>query len=420
MMSTIMSMSNQQDNHSFMQYISIFRIRLILALIALAAPAARGFTVSELIDSLAAGGCFRASVDYTVGLPQAQDDVRYSVRLESGPAAAAPDTLSPIDYIISWQLHAPSGAVTEGFSAYTSGHHYRFRGDRLQEYHTGWDAAPFAERRQNGRTFPGVQRTAQFASLLPGFMALELRDMAADTLYTLSLLPAPAGRIKLRTLMTVQGMDCMESVYTFATSPLRPLSVDTEANMGTISEQSTSARFSYDPALTQPCPDVTEEALSARWPDAFTRFRESNFRIENLPGSPLPAFSLPRPDGGRITHHRGEPLEAPAIIVLLDPSKGFATETVKAVREAADGLPFEPQVIWALTATNPESALALTGPLRPGESAAISASGLARDCGAASLPVIILCDSAATVRNVVLGFNNDLASVVIQKMSILK
>lgn len=397
------------------------RILLILAAIAGHAPAARAIaTVSELIDSLAAGGCYQAAVDYTVSLPQAQDDVRYTVMLQSAPAAPA-DTLSPVDYIISWQLHAPSGADTEGFSAYTAGHHYRFRGDRLQEYHTGWDAAPFATRRQNGRSFPGVQRTAQFASLLPGFMALDLRDMAADTLYTLTLLPAPSdGRIKLRAVMTVQGMECIESVYTFATSPLRPLSVDTEANMGTISEQSTSARFRYADSFPAPCPDVTEEALAERWPDAFTRFRESNFRIENLPGSPLPAFSLPCPAGGRITHHRGEPMEAPAIIVILDPAKGFAAETVSEVRKAAEALPFEPQILWALTSTNPESALALTGPLRPGETAAISASGLARDCGAASLPVIILCDSSATVKNVVLGFNNDLASVVMQKMSILK
>ena len=50
----------------------------------------------------------------------------------------------------------------------------------------------------------------------------------------------------------------------------------------------------------------------------------------------------------------------------------------------------------------------------------INASQLAADCGAASLPVIIMADMSGTVRDVVLGFNKDLDTVVIQKMSLIK
>ena len=44
---------------------------------------------------------------------------------------------------------------------------------------------------------------------------------------------------------------------------------------------------------------------------------------------------------------------------------------------------------------------------------------LARDCGAASLPVVIMTDSSGKVKNVVLGFNNELGKVVLQTMALV-
>lgn len=391
----------------------------IAAVLAACAPEGLGAGLSDITSRLRAIDCYRATVDYSVSLPQADDDVRYTVGLESMKASPA-DTLSPVDYVIDWEYLSSAGPSSAGFSAYYDGHHYRYRGDRLQEYHTGWDSAPFATRsRQGGRSFPGVQRGAQFADLIPAFIAMSLDEMEADSLFTVSRTPAPEGQVKVRAVMTVDGVECLESVYTFALPDMRPLSIATESNIGTISEQSVRAIYSYPPSAG-PCTPVNEQTLSDRWPDAFGKYRESNFRIENLPGTPLPAFSLPQPGGSRLTRSRGQSFAAPAMIVIIDPAKGFTAETVAAVRTGADTMPYEPQVIWAVASTNTDTAEALIGPLRPGEAMALNASRLARDCGAAALPVIVMCGSDGTVRDVVLGYNNDLSSVVMQKMSILK
>ncbi len=396
--------------------------RLIFFLIALVAAmaASRAETAPEirdLINRLEEIDCYEASVDYSVTLPQAQDDIRYSIVLESRASKA--DTLSPADYIIDWTFRSPAGVEVNGFSAYYEGHHYRFRGDKLLEYHTEWDPHPFATRYQNGHAFPGVQRSVQFGNLLPAMIALDLKDMAADSLYTLTVTTPDPSKIKLRTVMTVNGLKCLETTYTFSAETMLPLAIDTDANVGTISEQTMTARYTYS-TLLMPCPEVTEQQLIKRWPDIFTRYRESNFRIENLPGTPLPAFTLPRPEGGRITRVRGQAMSVPTAIVILDPAGGFTRETVTEMRKAAQALPFEPEILWAVTSTNPETTLSLVAPLQSGEAAVMNASGLARDCGAASLPVVILCDTTGTVRDVVTGFNKDLASIVIQKMSLLK
>ena len=398
----------------------ILRVALAAALsLPLGAQAAKNVDIKEITDALRSIDCYRATVSYTVTLPQAEDDVRYSIGLESMAAEPA-DTLSPVNYVIDWTFKSPAGQTVSGFSAYYDGNHFRYRGDRLQEYHAGWDLTPFASKRQGNHTFHGVQRSVQFANLLPGFIALDLDEMAADTAtYTITRLSAPQGRLKLRAVMTLQGVECMSSVYTFATPSMLPLEISVETNVGSISEQSMEARYVYD-EHSSPCQPITEVSLAARWPEPFEKFRESNFSVESLKGSAMPGFTLPTADGRRVTHVRGEEFGAPAMIVLLDPSKGFAAETVKAVRQGADKLPYEPEVLWAVTTTNPLTAVELTGQARSGETIGINARGLMRDCGAASLPVVILCDSSGTVRDVILGFNNDMASVVMQKMSLLQ
>ena len=57
--------------------------------------------------------------------------------------------------------------------------------------------------------------------------------------------------------------------------------------------------------------------------------------------------------------------------------------------------------------------------IRPGEHLLMGARPLARDCGVGDLPVVILTDASGTVKNVILGYNNDLASDVIQKMALM-
>lgn len=56
--------------------------------------------------------------------------------------------------------------------------------------------------------------------------------------------------------------------------------------------------------------------------------------------------------------------------------------------------------------------------LRIGEHLLMSAKPLARDCGATSFPTLIICRADGTVADIVLGYNNDMTSVVIQKAAL--
>ncbi|MCM1071743.1 MAG: hypothetical protein NC391_08920, partial [Alistipes timonensis] len=61
----------------------------------------------------------------------------------------------------------------------------------------------------------------------------------------------------------------------------------------------------------------------------------------------------------------------------------------------------------------------LVGEARAGETVLLSARSLARDCGATSFPAIIVADERGRVANVILGFNNSLATDVIQSVATL-
>ena len=65
-----------------------------------------------------------------------------------------------------------------------------------------------------------------------------------------------------------------------------------------------------------------------------------------------------------------------------------------------------------------ETIESLTGGIRPGEHLLMSARGLARDCGISSMPVILICDRNATVKDLMIGFNNDIDDFVIQKTAL--
>ena len=56
--------------------------------------------------------------------------------------------------------------------------------------------------------------------------------------------------------------------------------------------------------------------------------------------------------------------------------------------------------------------------MRPGEHLLTSAKSLARDCGAAAFPVTVITRADGTVADVVIGYNNDLTPVVIQKAAL--
>lgn len=410
------------------------KARLLMVLAALSPLCLQARGIADIIEGLGSVPEFNATATYTVTLPSRDDDVVYRLQLSSVPTPA--DTLSPYAYLLRWELDTPSGP-TEGWTSYFNGNLYRYRDHRLREYHTSWDAMPFstadpalfhavtagqsptpkAPRRQ-----PGVQESTQFVELLPAYIARDLRKMLADTLYTVSdpkettCDGTPALRVDA--VMDVRGERVREQSIWLDASDYTPLRIDIESNPASITEQSISVR--YAKAADKQGTPLNEESLIACYPEHFAKYRESNFRIENIRDTPLPTFTLPTATGERYTHQKGDSFRAPTIVALIDPTTGFSSELVRDLRAAVDQSPVEADIIWAMVTTNHDLAEETTGQIRPGEHLLINARSLARDCGAASYPVVILTTSDAMVKNVILGYNTDLPTVVLQSIALLK
>lgn len=375
--------------------------------------------IADIAASLAKSPAVTADARFNVTLPQNDTDVTYDVSFTALPTEDS-DRLSPCDYLIEWSLPTPSGR-SEGFSAYYDGHHYRYRDQRLQEYHTEWDSVPFIFSGSRG----GVQAQAQFVDLLPHYLGREILASLGDSTYVYDQ-PVETTfdghkvtRIKMRRV--IAGETASERTYYFDPATSLPLRIDTESNPGSITEQSILVDYNYDSPRAVAIGPITEAALIERYPEVFEKYRQSNFRIENLPGTTLPTFSLPTSTGSRFTHQRGEGLTSPAVIVFIDPAKGFNAELIELIREAVGSLPYQAQVIWAFPSNSRDAIEDLVGESLPaGETAVTGASALARDCGVAAYPVVVMTDSDGVVKKVALGFNKDIGDVVLQNMALIK
>lgn len=345
---------------------------------------------------------YAASVSYSVTLPQAEDDVVYDLDLDQ------PDTEN---YLIRWRVDTPSGA-SDGFSAWIGdGHFYNYRNGRLREYHNEWDPAPLTGDR-------AVQHTVQFARLLPAEISRELRAMQADTSHFHIRIASPD---RLQITRMAGGQTDAEITWRFDPATGLPAEFSAEYNPGAISEQ--LVRAVYSPRATDLTGPLCEKWLIGHYPEVFENFRQSNFAIESMPGQPLPSFSLPltfSDSGARLSHQPGNVLAPPAtVIVLLDAEAALTPRLIEQVRSASARVPVDNEVIYAFCGRDPESNRnALGGALRPGETAVSGARRLAADCGAAALPVVMVCDRLATVRHVSVGLNNQLAADVMKMITL--
>lgn len=375
--------------------------------------------VQKIIHALRGVECYHATARFSVTMPQLADDVVYGLELTQ--TAAPADTLLPCTYLIDWTMTSRENPVT-GFSAYFSGNHYRYSGQRIQEYHMSHDPIPFLTIAGSGITQKGVQRTAQFANLLPSVLAETLQEMSTSSMYTLTYHTDRKvnGRkaIVIEAVMKLNGTTAMEATYSFDARDLMPLTILLENNPGSVSEQTVTVTYEST-ETSSGCIPVSDAMLTKRYTQAFENFRESNFKVENLVGKPLPGFALPTTTGERYMRRTADALRAPTVVALLDATQGFTPDIVAALRQAADALPYEADLIMAFVDKHVESIEAIVAELRPGEHLLMSATPLVRDCGAASLPAILTVDPMGTVRNVMLGFNNDLSSDVIQAMALI-
>lgn len=384
-------------------------MKSLLLSIAIATPmilsAARPDSPHAYIDRLANLRDYQGRVTYSVLLPQAEDPVAYDITMWS--TAADTDTLAPCRYLIEWTAERTGGT---GFAAYLDGSHYRYRDGRLQEYHMSWDSIPFIA--GNG----GVQCNAQFADVLPQFLGRELgrlidnpdfeHTFAPDTIYNGRHVAIIDGR------MMYHGYVSKEATYIFDPATLMPLTIELENNPGAISEQSVTIIYAANDST--PYAINSENDLIALYPDVFEKYRESNFRVENLPGTQLPTFTAPTPGGDRYTYHRGEQFDTPVVIALLDDAGANTAATIAALRDAAATSPAPFDIIMAFTTTDSERASEIAAPIARGETLLTGTRTLSRDCGVSSYPTLIYVDRTGHVADVTLGFNKDLANLVIQ------
>lgn len=379
--------------------------------------AARG--IGDLADFLMTLPQYGATAHFEVLLPSAREPVEYDMELRSAMPEQA-DTLAPCHYVISWTAHSPSGPRT-GFSAYFDGSHYRYRNERLQEYHASESLMPFQPRGAGSQLRYGVQCQAQFADLLPQFLGARLAEMESDTAYVYeyhadTLVAGGRRAIVVEGVKRAAGYDAQVFAYTFDRDTRLPLQAEIESSPGSISEQLVTVVYGADELAPA---EMTEEGLMEMWPEVFEKYRQDNFRAEHLVGAYLPGFSCPQLAGERYAHHRGDALERPTVIAVIDPEVASAAQTIEAVRQAAAQAPTAVDVVWAFATNRSDEAASLAGELQPGERALVSAGSLARSCGVALYPTLLIVGRDGKVADVVTGHNKELASTVIQKISLM-
>lgn len=376
-------------------------------------------TIQDITSTLESHNGLSTTAQFTVSMPQLSDDVVYQVRLDQRANQA--DTLLGCDYIIDWKL-VEGGADMSGFNAYFSGNHYRHNGQRLQEYHYATDCVSFRPS-LIGSSAGGVHRTAQFVNLLPTSIAAKINEIAAGEGWQYSLRPdtlvSGVKRVGLKCVQRIDGVVSSECEYIFSRETLLPVRISIENNPGSISEQSISVVYG-DWCVTAQCKELSEEELMQTYPTVFELYRQSSFRIDNLPGTQLPGFALPTTTGERYQRMSGERFNSPTLMAILDCSQQFTPGLIAAVREAVEMTMQPVDVIWVFVDNNIDRIEPLIGQIRVGEHALINGRSLARDCGAAQLPALIGVGRDGKVGFVKVGFNKDMVSDVIQHISTIK
>lgn len=391
-----------------------FSTLLFSAVCVLTANAVPSYTLNELGMRLIHNGCYKDSAFYEVLLPNLAEPVAYRLQLESNDAEG--DTLAPCRYFIEWQLPTPNG-ISDGFLAYFDGTHYRQRDERLQEYHFSRTPEVFAPQ---GRPERGVQQQAQFSDLLPQSIGRRFIEMSNDSSYLYRIHPDTLVGGQRATVVEgvrrLSGFDCAEYVYVLDINTLRPRRLEFENNPGQLGEQAITVI--YDFTNNNNSFVIDENYVVGRKPEEFEKYRESTFTIESLPGRGLPRIASRTASGERYMHERGEALAAPTIFVFLDATVGSTPQVIESVRDAIDTIPGRTDIVWAFINQRNEDIEGLISP-RTGETILIGARSAARECGVGNVtPVLIFADAAGTVSDFIVGNNQNLTSLVIEKASI--
>ncbi len=383
----------------------------LLSTITVLGQSMPAMSVGDVGRALIERGCLSCKVDYEVLLPGSEIPVKYDLMIAS--SAAQGDSLAPARYLIDWTLHTPTGNSTSGFSSYSDGDHFRFREGKMQEYHSKDDATPFAPA---GAVRNGVGWKVQFADILPQALGYAFVEMAADSSYIYNVRESEKY-IEISGVERSRGFDAREYTYRIDKSTYLPIEIEYTMNPGQPSEQLVTVR--YGEWLGGDCPQLSESQLMERYPDAFAKYRQDSYAFENLPGERMPGWAVATLDGVRSTRQAGDGFQRPTVIAILDSSVDACATVVSELREAELSSPVAFDLVLAYVNNDRRSIEESLGDKASGEALVlVSASSLARDCGATDSPSFIICDASGKVSDVMIGRNNQLVSDVIQKVAI--
>jgi hypothetical protein len=354
-------------------------------------------TITNIVNAISAVRCTAGSIDYAIYLPSSENPVTYDISFESYRCES--DTLAPCCYQIDWGT---------GFCAYFNGHHYRYRDIKLQEYHFAIQPELFV-----GTT--AVQKQAQFAELLPQFIAERLESWMNDSACSIET-RYTENAIRVCATKNVSGYTAAVYEIAFDCKNYLPITFAATYNPSSISDQSVTVTYNY--ANNAECHEIDERKLVSEYPEVFEKYRASNFRVENLINEHLPAFSAMTPLRERFTFERDDTFDRATIIVFLDVDVSTTEATIAAVRNAVRNAPKDVNVIYALNTADADVIDEMFSELFECETILMSARSFAVDCGVSMYPTLLMCSGEGKVKSYTIGFNKNLSSVVIQQMAL--
>lgn len=324
-------------------------------------------------------------IEYELSLPNTDEPIEYSIGFIEQNSEN--DSIAPCNYLLRWK-----GPFEENFSAYFDGRFFRFRGEKMTEWEYTTNPTPFSS---------GIVRNEMFAMLLPAFVQESIEKMSNDPSYIYKVEKDAGGEVTISGNEQRNGYVLKEFRYRLRPDGL-PLSSEIILNPGEITEQMASARYKYSemPSVAE----FSEEMLSELFPEAFSKFRGSNFSIESLVGRPLPTFSVKTLRNDRINHNRGENLSQNTMIVFLEKADKELIGQIRQQMESHD----DHAVIFVMT-DNDTEAIAEAFPddnVGGNERIAVSGWSFARDCGVRKFPSFVYVGKDGMVTNVSDNMNN--------------
>lgn len=358
-----------------------------LFLILLFATAIFSAKSSEPLSTLVTDAeFFTATAEYEILPPSASEPIHYRATLiqQTSPT----DSLLPFRYII--ETEQPDG--DRFFSAYFDGNFFRYRGEKMREWHYSENPEPFRA---------GVQRTEMFVDLLPGALRATLEQVEADTANRYSV-ERNSEFVCIQGSRKRGGIAEREYTYTFSPAGL-PLSTETVTNPGQSRQQSVRATYSYTDNQTGS--NIDEARLIEMYPEAFAKFREGNFSVESLEGRALPSYSARTLSGERKSYRRGEKTSKPTLMLFLDldsATRNIISEVVSALSASK----LSAEVFYVFESNRRDIVAETAGGVCDDADVIVNASSMMADFGITHLPAAILVDADGKVDKIVECVNN--------------